>query len=130
MVHWNEDYKFGFQNQKIVFPKLKTFFNREIKENLNQYDKYDFEDDIYNYELKSRKNHMKKYPDTMITLNKLNDEKKKLILLFSFTDKLTYIEYDKELFKTFKTNNFSRANEKWDEKVHIYIPIEYLNIIE
>lgn len=130
MVHWNEDYKFGFQNQKIVFPKVKSFFNRNIKENLNQYDKYDFEDDLYNYELKTRKNTMRKYPDTMITLNKLNDETKKLILLFSFTDKLTYIEYDKELFKTFRTNNFSRANEQWDEKVHIYIPIEHLNIIE
>ena len=130
MVHWNEDYKFGFQNQKIVFPKVQSFFKRHIKENLNQYDKYDFEDDLYNYELKTRKNTMRKYPDTMITLNKLNDETKKLILLFSFTDKLTYIEYDKELFKTFRTNNFSRANEQWDEKVHIYIPIEHLNIIE
>lgn len=129
MVHWNEDYKFGIQNQKIVFPKVKLFFNRDIKENLNQYDKYDFEDESYNYELKTRKNSMLKYPDTMITLNKLNDEKG-LILLFSFTDKLTYIEYDKELFKTFKTNNFSRAKQEWDEKVHIYIPVEHLKIIE
>jgi hypothetical protein len=130
MVHWNEDYKFGCQNQKIVFPKIKSFFNRDIKENLNQYDKYDFEDNLYNYELKTRKNTMNKYPDTMITLNKLNDEQKKLILLFSYTDKLTYIEYDKELFKTFRTNNFSRAKQEWDEKVHIYIPIEHLKIIE
>lgn len=129
MVHWNEDYKFGIQNQKIVFPKVKLFFNRDIKENLNQYDKYDFEDESYNYELKTRKNSMLKYPDTMITLNKLNDEKG-LILLFSFTDKLTYIEYDKELFKTFRTNNFSRAKQEWDEKVHIYIPVEHLKIIE
>ena len=108
---------------------MKLFFNRDIKENLNQYDKYDFEDESYNYELKTRKNSMLKYPDTMITLNKLNDEKG-LILLFSFTDKLTYIEYDKELFKTFRTNNFSRAKQEWDEKVHIYIPVEHLKIIE
>ena len=130
MVHWHTDYLYGTEKQKDVLPRIINYFNRDIKENEGQYAKYDFTDDLYNYELKSRKNTLNKYPDTMITMNKLNNKMKKLILLFNFTDNLAFIEYDEELFKTFKTNSFSRAKESWDEKMHVYIPIEYLQIID
>ena len=63
----------------------------------------------------------------MIAVDKLEVN---VILLFKFTDKLTYIEYDKTLFDTFEVKQFSRAQKQWDEKAHIYIPIEHLTIIE
>jgi hypothetical protein len=129
MVHFKDSYKYGINQQKIVLPLIKNFFNRNIIEYNEQYSKYDFRDDQYDYELKSRTNTLNKYPTTMITLNKLQDSKP-LILLFKFTDKLAYIEYDKELFKTFEVKQFSRAQLKHDEKLHIYIPIEYLKVIE
>lgn len=129
MVHFKDSYKYGINQQKIVLPLIKNFFNRNIIEHTEQYAKYDFSDDQYDYELKSRTNTLNKYPTTMITLNKLQDSKP-LILLFKFTDKLAYIEYDKELFKTFEVKQFSRAQLKHDEKLHIYIPIEHLKIIE
>jgi hypothetical protein len=112
-----------------VLPIIKEYFNRNIIEHTEQYAKYDFSDDIYNYELKSRTNNMCRFDTTMITLNKI-DKSKPLILLFKFTDKLTYIEYDETLFNTFEIKQFSRAQEKYDEKLHIYIPIEHLTIIE
>ena len=130
MVHFENDYRYGTEKQKDVLPKLLDFFGREIHENLGQYAKFDFTDDLYNYELKSRKNPINQYPDTMITLNKCISGSKPTILLFNFTDKLAYIEYEPELFKTFKTKMFSRANLKWDEKEHVYIPINLLKIIE
>lgn len=129
MVHWNNDYIYGTEKQKEILPVIKEYFSRDIIETEGQYSKFDFEDDEYNYELKSRKNTINKYPDTMITLNKLKDDDKPLILLFNFTNCLAYIKYDKELFKSFKTANFSRAKMEWDKKIHIYIPIKYLNII-
>jgi hypothetical protein len=129
MVHFKDSYKYGINQQKIVLPLIKQFFNRDIIENEGQFQKYDFSDDQYMYELKARTNTLNKYPTTMITLNKLQDSKQ-LILLFKFTDKLTYIEYDKELFKNFEVKKFSRVQKQWDEKLHIYIPIEHLKVID
>ena len=129
MVHYQNDYLFGTEKQKDVLPKIQTYFKRNIKENPEQYAKFDFEDDNFNYELKSRKNTLNKYPDTMITLNKCIAGDKGLILLFNFTDTLAYIEYNKEIFDTFRTQNFSRANQQWDMKEHIFIPINLLTII-
>jgi hypothetical protein len=129
MVHWTNSYHYGVKQQQIVLPIIKEYFNRNIIEHTEQYAKYDFSDDIYNYELKSRTNNMCRFDTTMITLNKI-DKSKPLILLFKFTDKLTYIEYDETLFNTFEIKQFSRAQEKYDMKNHIYIPIKYLTIIE
>jgi len=129
MVHYQEDYLFGTEKQKEVLPKIINHFKRNIKENMGQYAKFDFEDDLFNYELKSRKNNLNKYPDTMITMNKLLSAQKGLILLFNFTDHLAYIEYDEALFSTFKTQNFSRAKLDWDKKEHIFIPINLLTVI-
>lgn len=130
MVHYQADYIFGCVNQKRVLPIITKYFNRDISENIERYSKYDFTDTLYNYELKTRKNTLNKYADTMITLNKLTSSDKRLILLFSFTDKLAYIEYNEDIFKNFRTCNFSRANLEYDKKIHIYIPIELLTIIE
>jgi len=127
-MHWTNSFKYGIEQQKIVLPIIKNYFNRDIIEHTEQYSKYDYSDEIYNYELKSRTNNLNKYPTTMITLNKI-DKSKPLILLFKFTDKLTYIEYNETLFNTFEVKQFSRANQKYDEKDHIYIPINYLKII-
>jgi hypothetical protein len=129
MVHWTNSFKYGIEQQKIVLPIIQNYFNRDIIEHTEQYSKYDFSDEQYNYELKSRTNNLNKYPTTMITLNKI-DKSKPLILLFKFTDKLTYIEYDETLFNSFEVKKFSRAQKEWDKKNHIYIPIEYLTIIE
>jgi hypothetical protein len=129
MVHFHCSYKYGVEQQKLILPIIRQYFNREIIEHTEQYAKYDFSDDQYNYELKSRTFNMNRYPTTMITLNKI-DKSKPLILLFKFTDKLTYIEYNEALFKTFEIKDFSRANLRGDYKPHIYIPIEYLTIIE
>ena len=124
MVFYPEDYKFGSEEEKRIHPSLIAYFKREIRLKGGM-SKHDYEDDEYNYEVKSRKNTYSKYPTTMITENKICGEKK-LILLFNFLDGLYYIEYDKEKFDKYERQLFSRAGFDWDRKSHIYIPIKDL----
>jgi hypothetical protein len=129
MVHFENSYQYGKIQEKKVHPIIQDFFNRDIKMNPERYAKYDFQDEEFQYELKSRTNKLNTYPDTMITFNKITDEKP-LILLFNYTDCLAYIEYEKELFSKFRKGMFSRANIDIDEKEHVFIPIEHLKIIK
>lgn len=119
------DYNFGIAQEDLVLPKLKDFFKKEIKKSENRFAKCDFYDEEYNYEMKSRTNAYNKYPTTMITEDKIAGEKK-IIFLFNFTDGLYYIEYDKEKFSNYERKKFSRANLSWNEKSHLYIPIQDL----
>ena len=128
MVHYNESYKFGKEQETIVLPIINKYFNRDIKPYKERYSKYDFYDDKHLYELKSRTCCLNTYPDTMITANKINLDKP-LILLFNFRDCLAFIEYDECRFSTYTQTMFSRAGIAGDEKLHIYIPIGDLEII-
>lgn len=131
MVHWEASYKYGKAKELDILPLLRAFFKRDIQQYPNQYDDFDFYDDLTEYEVKSRTNTYSKYPTTMITRNKTQKNTlKKVILLFNFTDALYYIEYNAEQFSKYQTKMFSRAREKWDEKEHIFIPIEDLKKVE
>jgi hypothetical protein len=71
---------------------------------------------------------MAQYPTTMITEDKAVGDKP-IVFIFNFTDKVAYIEYNKDKFAKYERRNFSRANLRGDEKPHIYIPIEDLQTI-
>lgn len=129
MVFYPEDHRLGKAEEVIILPILNEYFGRKISAYEEQTSKHDFYCDEYNYEVKSRWNTLKKYPTTMITLNKIAGDKK-IILLFNFTDCLAYIEYSAEQFAKYEVKMFSRARIKSDEKEHIYIPIEDLTIIQ
>lgn len=129
MVHFENSFQYGIQEEKEVLPIIKEFFKRDIEQSTNKWSKYDFFDSETIYELKSRTNTLNKYPDTMITANKLVDESRKQVLLFNFTDCIAYIEYNPETFKKYPKKKFSRAQIKADEKEHIFIPIQDLKII-
>lgn len=127
-VLYPNDYKFGTAQEDLVLPKLKAFFGREIKKSEDKFAKSDYYDDEYYYEMKSRKVEYNRYPTTMITEDKLRDDKK-LVLLFNFTDGMYFIEYDKEKFDKYERQMFSRAGYKWNEKPHLYIDIKDLQPI-
>jgi len=130
MKVFREELKNGLEIQEIVLPLIINYFKREIKHTQGRFNRYDYEDTNYNYELKSRTNNYKKYPTTLIGLDKVSNN---TIFLFYFTDGLYYIEYDKELFDTFEVKDFVRNPRlgKIDKpKKYIYIPIEYLKIVK
>jgi len=130
MVNWENSYRYGKKQESKILPLLRSHFGREITATEGRYAKYDYYDEDFNYEVKSRTNTMKAYPTTMITKNKTEGSDKPVILLFNYKDCLAYIKYDEEQFKDYLVEQFSRAGIQADEKPHLYIPIEHLSVIE
>ena len=133
MVNWENSYKYGESKEKALLPILQDYFGKSIsRSSKGRFAKYDYTDEKSNYELKSRTNKMRQYSTTMITRNKMEgiDANKDLILLFNFTDCLAYIQYERKQFQQYTTQNFSRLGESWDEKPHLYIPVEHLKVIK
>jgi hypothetical protein len=123
------DNKRGLIEQTKLLPVIKDFFKKEIIEINNKYSPFDYECNECYYELKTRTNTLKKYPTTLIGRNKI-EANKDIILIFKYTDCLTYINYNKELFDTFEIKKFDRNVREGNKKDYIYIPIEHLKIIE
>lgn len=131
MKSYYVDYNKGSSDEIVVLPIINKYFNRNIKKTEGRYNKFDFEDDEYKYEMKSRNNNYSTFPTTLIPEDKLTC--KNIIFLFKFLDGLYYIEYEETLFKTFNKNEFCRKkrydyNDK--PKEYIFIPIECLKKIE
>jgi len=130
MVHWQDSYEYGKQKEEVVLPTIKEYFGTNICSTSERFAKYDFFDDNTYYELKSRTNTKDCYPTTMITKNKVKQCSKDLKLLFNFKDCLAYIKYDEKQFKNYETKQFSRLHKAWDEKPHLYIPVNHLTVIK
>ena len=128
--HYEMDYKFGTASQKKVYPILKQHFGDDLKETTAQYCKYDFYTDTAYFELKTRKVSKTCYPTTLLTCNKIQDCNKEQYFIFSFTDELCYIKYDKTLFDTFQRNKYSRENKAEDMVDYLFIPIGELKSIQ
>lgn len=130
---FNKDYNFGLKKQDEVFPRLVSKFGGNIKPTTDKMDPWDYISDDSVFELKSRNNTYSAYPTTLIGLDKVKEEEsKKMIFLFNFTDGLYWIEYDKDLFDTFGSKKFRRYRPGVNDKVkpYLYIPIEFLKKIE
>jgi hypothetical protein len=129
-MSFKKDYTLGLQKEDEVLPKIKNYFKREIQKTNNKFETYDFYDEKYTYELKSRNVKYETYPTTLIAKDKI---RKRIIFLFDFTDGLYYIKYKHKKFENFECKEFVR-NKRSDyndkQKEYIYIPIEYLKKIE
>ena len=101
MVNWENSYIYGKKQESEILPLIRSYFGREITPTKDRYAKYDYYDDDFNYEVKSRTNTMKAYSTTMITKNKTEGSDKPVILLFNYKDCLAYIKYEEEQFKDY-----------------------------
>ena len=127
MPFYPESYKFGKQQESLILPRLRNYFSRDIQQSEDRYAKHDYFDEEFNYELKSRKNKMSAFQDTIVPADKITGEKP-LILLFGFTDKLAFIHFNEEEFKSFPQKIFGRNG--LDQKPYYYIPIDKLKVID
>ena len=123
-----QEIKFGLANEQPVINILKVFFNEDIEKTCDKYCPYDAISNNCKYEIKTRRLKYSSFPTTIISLTKL-DVKGNLRFVFSFTDGLFYIDYDKELFKTFEIRHIKLNRLGAFPKLHIYIPIELLKKI-
>jgi hypothetical protein len=136
MVHYHEDYLKGTKAQHEIFADVVKYFadydiSGCIVENLQEYAKYDYESDDMVFEVKTRFDVARTtYKTTMMTCNKITDTKKGIIFIFNFTDEISWIQYDAELFNTFERKQFSRAGIESDEKEYFYIPVHLLETIK
>ena len=136
MVHYSADYAKAKIEETRVFPFLKEFFNSpNMRQTATQYEQYDFVDEKYNYEMKTRFNVKRdQYDTTLIQSDKFfprgKFQGKPVMLLFNFVDYLCYIEYVPSQFKNFLTTEFSRQKDEVQHSApHTYIPKEYLKVI-
>jgi len=129
---YEREYKKAIESEKEVLPIIIDYFKRDIKATIERYSKFDYYDLEYKYELKTRTNKYRQYPTTLITTDKII-ENNKIIFLFRFTDGLYFIEYEKELFNTFKKElfirNFPTCENNQMRKEHVFIPIDKLTRI-
>jgi hypothetical protein len=135
---FKNDLNFGLSREEPVRQILKGYFKDEAdiintKDLYNNiYCKYDYEGTTHKrrYEVKSRTTPKNKYPSTIIPVHKITTEtiQNGLYFIFNFSDKCTYIIYDEELFKTFKTKMMKIYRDgKYDPPtLHYEIPINLL----
>lgn len=121
-------YDFGKQNENLLYDKIKSFFDKELQQTQYKYDNYDYKSNNMLIELKTRKCLSHTYESLLlsnikiINYNKYHKDKK-LIIIASYIDKLMYVEYNKQLFDTFKKSMLNNSEV-------IYIPLNLFNEIK
>ena len=127
------DYDFGKCSEENILDLIQKYFKDNIRKVKKTTEIYDYEGDKYIYELKTRTNKYNTYNTTLLGYNKVINNNKEQIFLFSFIDGLYYIKYDEKEFSKFETKFFVR-NKRCDYndklKLYIYIPIDKLIKIE
>jgi len=136
MRSFNNDMAFGMNKEVTMLAQLSQHFieygkitnTKELYK--DPYYKYDFEaDDGTSFELKSRRNTKNGYPTTFLPVHKINrNASHKQVYIFSFTDCLCKIEYDKDVWDKFEkqeiqTYRYGRIDRP---QLHYCIPIELL----
>lgn len=134
MRSYAQDRQFGIQSEQLLLPTFNALFDTSFQ-TTSRYDPFDFISPTFNLELKTRTNKLAQYPTTLLPYSKIEHADASpipTIFAFKFTDKLAYIQYDRDLFATFETSDFAR-NPRVDyhdaPKSYIYIPIKHLRII-
>ena len=124
MPIYEASYNLGLAEEERVLPVLCDYFQRDIQKIPGRFAQHDFECADYVYELKSRSNRLECFADTDISTDKFEGLAKPLVLVFSFTDCLCYIEYSEKEFETYKKSLFGRLDRSSSEaKIHVHVPV-------
>ena len=132
--HYNERRAYGIKKEEELLPKLKQQFDETLIKSSFRYDKFDYYGEKYIIELKSRRINHNKFETTLINKHKCeyadkNFKDKKVIFCFHFIDNvILYIDYDKELFDTFKIQK-TTSHTYSGERINYEIPISMMKSI-
>jgi hypothetical protein len=121
-----KDLSFGFSQECITQPLIETITG--VLKRTDPFDVFDFYNDTYLVELKSRNNSYSKYPTTMVGFNKLiaaSKSDKEVLFFFKFTDGLYYHRFDKSA-EYFIEIGGRRDRGRPEYKKYCYIPISQL----
>ena len=123
-----KDIDFGCKKEVELFDTLCSKFG-DLVQCDDKYSKFDFYNDKYEIELKSRRNARNTYPTTMIASDKYSRyTDKKIVFVFCFTDGIYYIKYKHKQFKKYEKKLFKRSRPgHYDvQKEYVYIPVSDL----
>lgn len=142
VASFRADKQFGSYNERQYLPTFSRFFNTTLQKTEDEFDPLDYCDvpkNIY-VELKSRRIKHNDYETCLIGANKVAKCEENLranpntkhYFCYAYTDGLYYIEYNTELFSTFKRNLYQRG-ERSDitdnPKETVFIPTNLLQPI-
>jgi hypothetical protein len=127
----------GKINEEFYKPIIENDIKNKLNSN-NQFNLFDFENDNFKVELKTREVERMKYKTTIIGYDKIEkglefiEQGKKVIFYFGFkNDGLFKFELNDENYKDLKMSNvgcrFRNASGK--EKLHMEIPVELLEFV-
>ena len=131
LMRLENDIEFGLAQEEPVLNNLRQFFHDDTiyktGEKFCKYDGGSIANPEIIYEIKSRRNTKNAYPTTIIPVHKcvmLGDDKR-LIIVFHFTDKLCYIEYDNEKFQNYRIQSICAIRSGGNPSVvaHFHIPV-------
>jgi hypothetical protein len=127
---FDNDYQRGKESEISLLSQLKNILSNDIELSVNPHCPFDFIGLEHLIELKTRFNTSTKYPTTMIGYNKIVEANKecnahkRILFFFRFTDKLMFIEYDKEVFKKYQVKEGGRCDRgKIERSLYVYIPV-------
>lgn len=98
----DKEREFGWSKEDIIKPYIELELNTKIKKYINQFSIFDYYNENFEIELKSRRVKHNQYPSTMIGLNKYKkglkciNEGKRVIFFFNFTNGLYMFELLKD----------------------------------
>ena len=128
---FTHDYILGSQSEDKIKGTLEKQFD-DTFEKTDRYHKLDFKGEKCWIEVKTRTFNKDKFPTTMLPLSKVryaDTLTNAVYFVFSFTDGLYYIKYDKKVFETFGTNMFKRQDRIDHKDVaqqYCFIPVSSL----
>jgi hypothetical protein len=127
-----KDLQFGLSNESKVIEILSKHFGETIQKTEYKYCPYDALSETCKYEIKTRRNRYETYPTTIVPQQKVETIEGSVRYVFCFTNGIYYIDYDEDLFSTFKVTTFTyyRLGTKPNPVPHIEIPIDRLTRIE
>lgn len=132
MPNIEEYHNFGIIQQRKIKPILENKFGL-LEEFENRYSKFDFMNEEYNIELKSRINKkLSTFDKTYLACNKVNvREGKELIFVFNFVcnglNEIYYIKYDEKVFELFDKELVEYSDGT--NKLHYLIPTPLLTCL-
>tara|TARA_R110002096_G_scaffold50601_1_gene132672 strand:- start:9912 stop:10397 length:486 start_codon:yes stop_codon:yes gene_type:complete len=125
------DMSFGFGEEDIIQPILEAKFG--VLNKLDKYNPFDFENDTYLIEVKSRRIPHNKYESLMFNYSKLEklegyEDKKEAVFVFNCEDGIYYWEYDSTQFTIGRGGRCDRGCNEYYTMA--FVPVEHLIALE
>lgn len=136
VASFKDDYKFGIESEDNLIETISnTIGVKLLKTGKRNIIDFSDENETVKVELKTRRNASTTYETTLLPINKISNlnSDKSYYYVFSFTDGLYYIKYDKPTFDGFAVNNNYWRGARMDirnvQQQVVLIPISSLKKI-